>query len=263
MRGLEIESTTASAEEKGEDAIGSTAPFVAIGGLLAALVLVWAAVVEVDHRRAVARGAASGRLFATLDPAAPATVLAAIAGALLVFWFTGRALRAVDATRARIGGEARRLLQWLPRDRGRIVFPAEGIADPSGCVDAGMRVAVGHSLEASLSVVAAAVAIGAVFRWTHALGAEAVIALAWIVALLSAPLGLALAAAAAAWGGARRLLERVRVEDVSEDEWARVTKSAKSLDDFGAVLGGGLATATSSIAKLVAAAVLAFLPLFL
>lgn len=241
-----------------------TTPHVAIGGLLAALLLVWAAVVEVErHRGLSSRASQAKRFFAGLDPASPPTILAALVGALLVVWCAGRGLQGADATRSRIHAEARRLLQWLPRERGLLVYPPEGIPDPTGCVDAGTRVAAGESIEASLAVVVIAASVGAAFRWTHGLGAEAVITLAWVVALVAAPLSLALDGISTTWASARHLLAHVRVEDVAAEEWSRIERAARSLDDLGIVLGRGLATAPVSIAKLVAAAVLAFLPLFL
>ncbi len=82
------------------------------------------------------------------------------------------------------------------------------------------------------------------------------------VALVAAPLALALDGMATTWASARHLLAQVRVEDVVAEEWARVERAARSLDDVGVVLGRGLATAPLSVAKLVAAAVLALLPLF-
>jgi K(+)-stimulated pyrophosphate-energized sodium pump len=240
-----------------------TTPHVAIGGGLAALLLVWAVVVEVErHRSLLGPASHARRFFAGLDPASPPTILAALVGTLLVVWCAGRGLLAADATRARIHAEARRLLQWLPRERGLLVYPPEGIPDPTGCVDAGTRVAAAESIEASLAVVVIAASVGAAFRWTHGLGAEAVITLAWVVALVAAPLSLALDGIATAWASARHLLAQVRVEDVAAEEWSRIERAARSLDDLGVVLGRGLATAPLSIAKLVAAAVLAFLPLF-
>jgi hypothetical protein len=267
LRRLRVGGGSEEGQQRREDrgpSMTPTTPHVAVGGLLAALLLVWAAVIEVERHRGLAGHASHAkRFFAGLDPASPPTILAALVGALLVVWCAGRGLRAADATRARIHAEARRLLQWLPRERGQLVYPPEGIGDPTGCVDAGTRVAAAESIEASLAVVVIAASVGAAFRWTHGLGAEAVITLAWVVALVAAPLSLALDGMATTWASARHLLAQVRVEDVVAAEWSRIERAARSLDDLGVVLGRGLATAPLSIAKLVAAAVLAFLPLFL
>ncbi len=246
---------------QGEPAASNAAPHVVIGGVLAALLLVFSIVLESERLR-VALGGRAAPSSRALDLAAPSTILAALAGAFLVVWFLGRGLRAVDATRVRIGAEARRLLQWLPRERGEIVYPAEGIADPTGCVDAGTRVAMGEAIDASLVVVAVAASVGAAFRWAHGLGVEAVLTLAWIATLVGAPLSLALDGTAALWGAGRRLISSVRAGDVDRTTWERVERDARSLEEVATALGGPLALAPLSVAKLVAAAALAFLPLF-
>jgi K(+)-stimulated pyrophosphate-energized sodium pump len=235
-----------------------------VGASLSALLAVSAITVEAARLRALAT--LPGRALAGLDPTHPATALAALLGALLAFWYVGRGARAVDVVRTRVVAEARRLLQWLPRDRGAVVYPPEGIVEPAGCVDVGARAASSEALRAALLVVLAILSVGAIFRWTHGAGAEAVIALAWVVSLASAPLGLAVAGAATAWGTAHRLLDRAASGGDGELEAGRVhaaLSEARALDELGATLGAGLVAAAPSIAKLTAAAVLALLPLFM
>lgn len=234
-----------------------------IGASTAALLLVSAVTVEAGRLRAATSLAA--RSFAGLDPTLPATALAALVGALLAFWYAGRGARAVDVVRSEVLAEARRLLQWLPRDRGAVVFPPEGIPEPAGCVDVGARSAASQALRAALPVALAVGAIGAIFRWTHGVGAEAVVALAWVAVLASTPLGLAVSGAATAWSTAHRLLARAVESAEEEQETSRLRDAlpdARALDELGVKLGGGVVAAASSIAKLVAAVALALLPLF-
>lgn len=239
-----------------------TSSHVIVGALLASLLMIDALVVE-SARLRVAQGAAGlRRAFAGLEPSLPAASLAALAGALIALWYAGRGVSAVDVTRARVAAEARRLLQWLPRDRGAIVYPPEGIGEPAGCVDAGAASAASEAIESALGVVLAVAAIGVAFRWTHGAGAEAVVALSWVVALVGASIALVAVGAATAWSSGRRLLAQVRAEELTEASLQRVERRARGLDELGAALGAGLATSALSVAKLVTSAVLALLPLF-
>jgi K(+)-stimulated pyrophosphate-energized sodium pump len=193
------------------DAVGNTTKALtkgyAIGSAALAAFLLFSAyldeVYELKHRAAGGEGldAALWKLSHTVDLARPEVFVGGLLGAMLVFLFSGLAIRAVGSAANSIITEVRRQFKEKPG-----ILEGKDRPDYGSCVDIVTRAALRQMVLPGLVAVGMPIAVGLIFK-AFGVGAEAVAALLMVGTIAGILLATVLNNGGGAWDNAKKYIE--------------------------------------------------------
>lgn len=195
------------------DAAGNTTKALtkgyAVGSAALAAFLLFSAVVDEINNYARAQGLA----LKSVNLNKPAVFVAAMLGAMLVFWFASMCIQAVGRTAQEVIAEVRRQFAGLERgEDGKVIFPAEYAPDYRACVDLVTRAALRQMVKPGLLAVGMPIAVGMAMKALRTeldplLGAEAVMAFLMVGTIVGVLLALVLNNSGGAWDNAKKYIE--------------------------------------------------------
>jgi K(+)-stimulated pyrophosphate-energized sodium pump len=193
------------------DSVGNTTKALTKGyavgsAALAAFLLFSAYIEEINHY-----SEGTGQHLTAVNLNKPAVFVAALFGAMLVFWFSALCIKAVGRSAQKVIEEVRRQFKDLPRENAMIVFPAGYKPDYGTCVDIVTKDALRQMVAPGLLAVGMPIAVGLFLRLIKGddalLGAEGVAGLLMVGTIAGILMALFLNNAGGAWDNAKKYIE--------------------------------------------------------
>jgi K(+)-stimulated pyrophosphate-energized sodium pump len=194
------------------DAVGNTTKALtkgyAVGSAALAAFLLFSAVVDEINNYA----RSFGKSLTSVNLLKPPVFVAAMIGAMLVFWFAALCIKAVGRTAQQVIGEVRRQFADLPRENGIVQFPEGYSPDYGACVDIVTKSALRQMVLPGLLAMGLPVAVGLGLKLfvtpkDPLLAAEGVTAFLIVATITGVLLALVLNNSGGAWDNAKKHIE--------------------------------------------------------